>query len=586
MNGMRTIVVDWLIRVMSLSWLTGPIFDKELRVSSRRRRNYVLRFAYIVFFAMLTALVWTEAVPRGSTSVLRASRMAQAGQAIVTFVVWFQFIGAQIVAIVMLSTAISDEIYNKTLGLLMTTPVGSLQIVLGKLLSKLLQLLLLLTITLPLLGIVRVFGGVSWDYLLTGLSVTITTAVFLGTLSLLFSIFTRRAHTVIIVTVLVAGVLFLLVPILFMFMLHERFPGQVIMDGLSYVNPYILLVEATGNSFAVRGLGQVNWLAHCGISLGASALLLLLATVFVRKVALRQATGQEVIGSGRRRAPRRGIAIRTRVRRVVGPCVLWKERRTPLWGRLNTIKIVAALLALGLLLLTYILCAGENALDDDETQITYILVFTALGLLFTMVLPATCITSEKESRAWPILLTTTVTNGQILLGKFLGSVRRCIAVWLLLCAHVVVFVLAGIFHPVAILQLGIVVAWIVTFLCASGLYFGTRFRRTTGAVIANVTLAIALWAIVPLLWALAFAIARGNSELLECYLDMNPFVQAGVVAMGTVGHDGLGYYDWAQGGMRDMTSATIWILCTFLVYCGASLLFLWRAWARLRRHPV
>jgi len=205
---MGAVVIHWFIRIASLSWLTGPIFDKELRVSSRRRRSYVLRFTYVVFFALLVALVWLEAVPRGSTGLFQASRMAEAGQAIVTFVVWFQFIASQVVAIVMLSTAISDEIYSKTLGLLMTTPVGSVQIVLGKLLSKLLQLMLLLTITLPLLAIVRVFGGVPWDFLVCGLSITLTTAMFLGTLSLFFSIFTRRAHTVIIVTVLTAGVLF------------------------------------------------------------------------------------------------------------------------------------------------------------------------------------------------------------------------------------------------------------------------------------------------------------------------------------------------------------------------------------------
>ena len=132
---MRAVVIHWFFHLASLSWLTGPIFDKELRVSSRRRRNYVLRFAYVTFFALLATLIWVEAVPRGSTSVFQASRMAQAGQTLVTFVVWFQFIASQVIAIVMLSTAISDEIYSKTLGLLMTTPVGSLQIVLGKLLS-------------------------------------------------------------------------------------------------------------------------------------------------------------------------------------------------------------------------------------------------------------------------------------------------------------------------------------------------------------------------------------------------------------------------------------------------------------------
>src|SRR5690606_22788220 len=133
--------------MVNLCWLTGPIFDKELRVSSRRRRNYVLRFVYVAFFLVFASLIWMEEMPSGAGSVYHVSRMGRAAQQIVVSVVWFQFIASHAVAIVMLSTAISDEIYSKTLGLLMTTPIGSLQIVLGKLLSKLLQLLLLLAIT-------------------------------------------------------------------------------------------------------------------------------------------------------------------------------------------------------------------------------------------------------------------------------------------------------------------------------------------------------------------------------------------------------------------------------------------------------
>ena len=34
--------------LMNPAWLTGPIFDKELRVSSRRKRNYVIRAVYVL----------------------------------------------------------------------------------------------------------------------------------------------------------------------------------------------------------------------------------------------------------------------------------------------------------------------------------------------------------------------------------------------------------------------------------------------------------------------------------------------------------------------------------------------------------
>jgi len=584
---MNAMISDWFVRVASLSWLTGPIFDKELRVSSRRRRNYVLRFAYIVFFTLLAALVWVEEVPRGSTSIMHVSRMARAGLAITTYVVWFQFLTAQVIAIVMLSTAISDEIYHKTLGLLMTTPVGSFQIVLGKLLSKLLQLVLLSTITLPLLAIIRVFGGVPWNYLVGALCITLTTAIFVGSLSLFLSIFTRRAHTVIIGAFLTSGALFALVPLLALLMFHEAFREQDIIHVCSYVNPYLVLGSATGTAMTARGMGLATWPVHCGIALGASAGLLLLAATFVRKVALRQATGQSVLLSARKKVETSGDATMGRsIRRVVGPPVFWKERRTPLLGKLGALRIVVGILAMGLLLLTYALCAREDMLGDDGAQVTYIVIFAGLGILFTMVLPATSITSEKESRAWPILLTTTVSNWEVLWGKFLGALRRCSAAWLLLFAHVVVFTLPGIIHPVALLQLGILVAWIAFFLCATGLYFSTRFKRTTTAVVANVALAVAIWGVFPLLLGLTLEVTRTGDDLLEFYLDMNPVVHAIVIAMATAKGGGLDTYDWIQGGTRDLGSAMGWILFNFVVYVGVGLAFLGRAWSRLRRNPV
>jgi len=584
---MATIVLNWLIRLVSLSWLTGPIFDKELRVSSRRRRNYVLRFLYVTFFATLATLVWVEAVPRGSTSVFQVSRMSRAGQTIILFIVWFQFIASQVISIVILSTAISDEIYNKTLGLLMTTPIGSLQIVLGKLLSRLLQLVLLLGITLPLLAIVRVFGGVPWNFLVCGLAVTLTTALSLGCLSLFFSIFTRRAHTVIIGSFVTAGAFFILVPLLSLLMFHHVVKDQTIISYVSYVNPYLVLSEATDAMMSARGVAFTNWPAHCGIALAGSALLLLLATIFVRKVALRQATGQNVIliGKGKGKTRRRQ-SVSDRLRRVVGPPIFWKERRTPWLGRFSVLRLVLGLAIVGLVVLTYVLCWRDNMLDHEDVQVTYVIVFASFGVLFTMVQPATGITSEKESRAWPILLTTTTSSWEILWGKFFGAARRCSAAWVPLFAHVVLFTLFGFIHPVGIVLLAILAGWITFFLCGTGLYFSTRLKRTTAAVVSNVALAAAIWAIIPLLLAMIIGISRADDDFLEWYMDMNPFVHAVVITVATADQGGLDRFEWIQAGTRDVHSAMAWILFVCISYVGVAMAFLGRAWSRLRRNPV
>lgn len=582
---MNVVVLNRIVHLLTLGWLTGPIFDKEMRVSSRRRRNYVLRFFYIGFFTFFLAIVWAETVPYQSTSAYQSSRMAVAGQAIVSTILWFEFLAAQVIAVVMLSTSISDEIYHRTLGVLMTTPIGSFQIVIGKLLSRLLQLVLLLAISLPPLAVVRVFGGVPGDFLACGLCVTLTTAMFVGSLSLFFSIFTRRAYTVILTTIVTLGLLFLLVPLGAAFLAyypHE--PPAAFWRGLSLVNPYLILSESTVAMQGVRVWGVVSWPIHCGAMLGASGLLLLLSTLLVRKAALRQAMGLTGLWSGRGSPNPEKSMAQGRVARVKGPPVLWKECRIPLLGRRRTTNVVGAVVTIVLVGLTYGMCHREGCLKDGEIQSAYMIVFFAVGMLYTAVLPATCIASEKEAQTWSLLLTTSIREWEILAGKFGGIVRRCSPVWGLLFTHVVVFSIVGYVHPAAILQFGLIAAWALVFLAGAGLYFSQRFKHTTTAVIANMGLAATLWAIIPLIAAIVtVGMGHGDSDWIEPYLDMNPFVQAGVVASATAHGENLHDYEWTQGGLSNVVDATAWILLTALIHVVVGLTL--AAWTRVRmRH--
>ncbi|NLH15459.1 MAG: hypothetical protein GX455_02660, partial [Phycisphaerae bacterium] len=110
---------DWV----TLRPITGPILDKELRVTSRRKRYYVLRVIYLGLMLLILGMIWAEEIRYNQPSVMTVSRMSIAGQILTSFIVWFQFIGLQVVAVIMLSTSISEEIYHKTLGVLMTTPI-------------------------------------------------------------------------------------------------------------------------------------------------------------------------------------------------------------------------------------------------------------------------------------------------------------------------------------------------------------------------------------------------------------------------------------------------------------------------------
>ncbi|MHC4584778.1 MAG: hypothetical protein ACYS3N_09620, partial [Planctomycetota bacterium] len=106
---MGTALINSVLSFVNLFWLTGPLLDKELRVSSRRRRNYVLRFAYVLLLTIFVAIVWLSVVKFQGTAAYQKSRMGLAGKTIITTIVMFQFIATQLIAIIMLSTSISDE---------------------------------------------------------------------------------------------------------------------------------------------------------------------------------------------------------------------------------------------------------------------------------------------------------------------------------------------------------------------------------------------------------------------------------------------------------------------------------------------
>jgi len=278
-----TSLIGFFPKAINFNWLTGPIFDKELRTSSRKKRNYILRSAYLALLTVFVVLVWASMVRFQAGSAYQISRMSEAGLAVITTIIVFQFIATQFIAVIMLSNAISDEIYNRTLGVLMTTPVNSFQIVMGKLFSKLLQLILLLAVSLPLLAVVRVFGGVPWNYVLSSLCITLTAVIFAGSLSLFFSVKGRRAYAVIIKTFFALGALYLFIPwilvMLFIFLLSSGSgPPNTLLSILMLPNPIAAMQLNSMAMMSARmtgaGMPFFSWPLHCMVMLGASALLL------------------------------------------------------------------------------------------------------------------------------------------------------------------------------------------------------------------------------------------------------------------------------------------------------------------------
>jgi ABC-type transport system involved in multi-copper enzyme maturation permease subunit len=276
----------------------GPIFTKELRLASRRHRSYWMRIVFVFLLTALLISIWHNFIGMQTSGLKALSRMAMAGQAVTISVIWFEFVVFQIVVGVILSSCISDEIHCRSLGVLMTTPVTSVQIVVGKLLSHLCQIGLLLGITLPVLAMIRVFGGVPWHYLVVSLTLVFCRCLFVGSLSLLFSIYTRRAYVAILATGLTVVLMDGIIPGISWLYCNDPVSRALFMTFLGYCNSCVVLMQCTQAQLQTLNILRnipTTWFKHCFLLLSVSGFLILWASLRVRQVGLRLVTGGPVL---------------------------------------------------------------------------------------------------------------------------------------------------------------------------------------------------------------------------------------------------------------------------------------------------
>lgn len=88
--------------------------------------------------------------------------------------------------------AISTEREKQTLNMLLTTTQTSTQIIIGKLLSSIAFLLLMLVAGLPLYSIVFLFGGVSPSQVLSVFGLYLLTVFAIGSIGIMFSTITKK----------------------------------------------------------------------------------------------------------------------------------------------------------------------------------------------------------------------------------------------------------------------------------------------------------------------------------------------------------------------------------------------------------
>jgi ABC-type transport system involved in multi-copper enzyme maturation permease subunit len=237
---------------------------KELRGRMRGRRAFVILTIYLLLlggFAWMVELIMERTYSAGfGQSAAFAS--AQIGQVIFAALLMLETLQVVFLAPSATAGAVSLEREKQTLELLVVTPISSLAIVVGKLLSALIYVWLLIAASIPLTAVVFVFGGVAPDDVIRGYLVLVVTALGLGALGLLASSLVRRtqaatALSIFAVLFLSIGTVFLL--IFWQVVAHsDGGPGMGPIKGspprvLAYLNPFLAQADVLCGTDASGG---------------------------------------------------------------------------------------------------------------------------------------------------------------------------------------------------------------------------------------------------------------------------------------------------------------------------------------------
>ena len=199
----------------------GAVGVKELRGRMRGRRAFVILSLYLVLLAGFAWMVQITMERTYSTGFGGSATFASAavGQGIFVSILMLETLLVAFLAPMATAGAISLEREKQTLEMLAATPITSVAIVVGKLLSALIYVWLLIAASIPLTAVVFVFGGVAPDDLLNGYLVLIVTALGLGAFGLLCSSLVKRTQAASAITIF--GVLALSIGSLFVILFWQ-----------------------------------------------------------------------------------------------------------------------------------------------------------------------------------------------------------------------------------------------------------------------------------------------------------------------------------------------------------------------------
>ncbi len=180
--------------------LIGPVFTREVVTAPRRARLYVSRAAYTSALLVLVCTAWL--LVTGTQLVRNLGDMARFGAMLFQILAPLQLALVVFFSALLAAAAVAQEKDRRTLDLLLLTNLTNSELVLGKLLASLLNVLVMLAASLPLFMLCALFGGVAFAQIARVFAVTVATAIAAGSIGSLVALWREKTFQTLALTAL------------------------------------------------------------------------------------------------------------------------------------------------------------------------------------------------------------------------------------------------------------------------------------------------------------------------------------------------------------------------------------------------
>ena len=378
--------------------LIGPVFTRELVTAPRRLRFYVAPAVYVGGLLILSSTAWL--LLTGTQQIRNVGDTARFGATLFQFLAPLQLVLAIFFSALASASAVAQEKDRRTLILLLLTNLSNTELVLGKLLASLLNVLLLLAAAVPFFMLTALLGGVSFHQIFNVFAVTVISAIAAGSLGSTIALWREKTFQTLALTALLLGILAAWEVLVAAGAIHGSWQGVPLSRWIAGFSPWHAVLSAAKPHI---NAGHLPWFGSAVRLYFATAALFalvvnLMAIGLVRVWNPSREARPRTEDADEFRTAETGVSVHAapgKARRVWDNPILWREVRTWAYGR----KVLVVRLVYLALCAAAVLGIQATLTRDSSAQGSLPVVvapFFVLSLVLLNALAVTSITTERD----------------------------------------------------------------------------------------------------------------------------------------------------------------------------------------------